>query len=95
MNDILYIVPVLLLGAIAYAIYLWRKVAMLEGNLRSNTRLLEETRSDAEKARADGKEKREEVDKLRKEHSKFEIKTPTSIVGVRGTTFAVEVENLK
>ena len=36
-----------------------------------------------------------QVDKLRKEKSKFEIKTPTSIVGVRGTTFAVEVQNLE
>jgi len=35
------------------------------------------------------------VQKLRKESSKFEVKTPTSIVGVRGTVFAVEVENLK
>jgi len=35
------------------------------------------------------------VQKLRKEGSKFEVKTPTSIVGVRGTVFAIEVENLK
>ena len=32
--------------------------------------------------------------KLHSEKSKFEVKTPTSIVGVRGTTFAVEVEAL-
>ena len=30
--------------------------------------------------------------KLRSEKSKFEVKTPTSIVGVRGTTFSVSVE---
>lgn len=30
--------------------------------------------------------------KVRTEESKFEVKTPTSIVGVRGTTFAVKVE---
>ena len=30
--------------------------------------------------------------KLHQEKSSFEIKTPTSIVGVRGTTFAVSVE---
>jgi len=30
--------------------------------------------------------------KLRAEESKFEVKTPTSIVGVRGTTFSVAVE---
>ena len=30
--------------------------------------------------------------KIRAEESKFEVKTPTSIVGVRGTTFAVKVE---
>ena len=30
--------------------------------------------------------------KLRTEKCKFEVKTPTSIVGVRGTTFSVEVE---
>ncbi len=32
--------------------------------------------------------------KLQHEKSKFEIKTPTSVVGVRGTTFEVEVEGL-
>lgn len=30
--------------------------------------------------------------KLRSEKSKFQVKTPTSIVGVRGTTLAVSVE---
>ncbi|MEW6101902.1 MAG: FecR family protein [Candidatus Omnitrophota bacterium] len=30
--------------------------------------------------------------KLHSEKSKFEVKTPTSIVGVRGTTFSVAVE---
>lgn len=30
--------------------------------------------------------------KLHSEQSKFEVKTPTSIVGVRGTTFSVAVE---
>jgi len=30
--------------------------------------------------------------KLNSEKSKFEVKTPTSIVGVRGTTFSVAVE---
>ena len=30
--------------------------------------------------------------KLRTDKCKFEVKTPTSIVGVRGTTFSVEVE---
>jgi len=30
--------------------------------------------------------------KLQAEKSKFEVKTPTSIVGVRGTTFSVSVE---
>ncbi|MBU1784011.1 MAG: FecR domain-containing protein [Candidatus Omnitrophica bacterium] len=30
--------------------------------------------------------------KLQSEKSKFEVKTPTSIVGVRGTTFSVSVE---
>ena len=33
--------------------------------------------------------------KLHSEESRFEVKTPTSVVGVRGTTFAVEVEALK
>ncbi|MBU0896123.1 MAG: FecR domain-containing protein, partial [Candidatus Omnitrophica bacterium] len=33
-----------------------------------------------------------EAKKLESEKSKFEVKTPTSIVGVRGTTFAIEVE---
>jgi len=31
--------------------------------------------------------------KLQSEKSKFEVKTPTSIVGVRGTTFSVSVES--
>lgn len=34
------------------------------------------------------------ADKLQSDRSKFEVKTPTSVVGVRGTTFAVEVEGL-
>ena len=33
--------------------------------------------------------------KLHSEDSKFEVKTPTSVVGVRGTTFSVEVEALE
>jgi len=33
--------------------------------------------------------------KLQTERSKFEVKTPTSIVGVRGTTFSVSVETEK
>jgi hypothetical protein len=33
--------------------------------------------------------------KLHSEEEKFEVKTPTTIVGVRGTTFAVEVEALE
>ncbi len=33
--------------------------------------------------------------KLHSEEEKFEVKTPTTIVGVRGTTFAVEVEALQ
>lgn len=32
--------------------------------------------------------------KLHSEEERFEVKTPTTIVGVRGTTFAVEVEAL-
>ena len=36
-----------------------------------------------------------EAEKLHNEKSKFEVKTPTSVVGVRGTTFAVEVEALE
>jgi hypothetical protein len=33
--------------------------------------------------------------KVRGENSKFEVKTPTSIVGVRGTTFNVKVEAME
>jgi hypothetical protein len=33
--------------------------------------------------------------KLHSEKSSFEVKTPTSIVGVRGTTFAVSVETVE
>ena len=33
--------------------------------------------------------------KLHSEEERFEVKTPTTIVGVRGTTFAVEVEALE
>ncbi len=32
------------------------------------------------------------ANKLRSEKSKFEVKTPTSLIGVRGTTFEVNVE---
>ncbi len=32
------------------------------------------------------------AEKLQSDKSKFEVKTPTSIVGVRGTTFSVSVE---
>jgi len=35
------------------------------------------------------------AEKLHSDKSKFEVKTPTSVVGVRGTTFAVEVEGLE
>ncbi len=35
------------------------------------------------------------AEKLRAAGSKFEVKTPTSIVGVRGTTFSVTVEAIK
>lgn len=34
------------------------------------------------------------AEKVRSDSSRFEVKTPTSVVGVRGTTFAVEVEAL-
>ncbi|NQT32610.1 MAG: FecR domain-containing protein [Candidatus Omnitrophica bacterium] len=33
--------------------------------------------------------------KIHHEDSSFQVKTPTSVVGVRGTTFAVEVEGLE
>ena len=33
--------------------------------------------------------------KLHQRNSKFEVKTPTSVVGVRGTTFSVSVEALQ
>ncbi|MFC1570800.1 FecR domain-containing protein [Candidatus Omnitrophota bacterium] len=35
------------------------------------------------------------AEKLHSGKSKFEVKTPTSVVGVRGTTFAVEVEAME
>ncbi len=35
------------------------------------------------------------ADKLRSPNEKFEVKTPTSIVGVRGTKFSVKVEAVK
>ncbi|HNX91783.1 MAG TPA: FecR family protein [Candidatus Omnitrophota bacterium] len=34
-----------------------------------------------------------DVDKLDSQKSKFEVKTPTSLVGVRGTTFKVTVDS--
>jgi hypothetical protein len=36
-----------------------------------------------------------QVDKLQAEKSSFEVKTPTSMVGVRGTTFSVKVETME
>ncbi len=35
------------------------------------------------------------ADRLHSEKSRFEVKTPTSVVGVRGTTFEVQVEGLE
>ncbi|MDD5428891.1 MAG: FecR domain-containing protein [Candidatus Omnitrophica bacterium] len=35
------------------------------------------------------------AEKLRNKEEKFEVKTPTSIVGVRGTKFSVKVEAVK
>ena len=35
------------------------------------------------------------VEKVQEDKSKFEVKTPTSVVGVRGTKFSVEVEALE
>ncbi len=35
------------------------------------------------------------AEKIQDEHSNFRVKTPTSVVGVRGTTFAVEVEGIE
>ena len=35
------------------------------------------------------------AEELHDKDSKFEVQTPTSIVGVRGTTFAVEVEPIE
>lgn len=35
------------------------------------------------------------VQKLRQDNSKFEVRTPTSVVGVRGTTFSVAVEAIE
>lgn len=35
------------------------------------------------------------AEKVHSDKSKFEVKTPTSVVGVRGTTFQVEVEGLE
>ena len=32
--------------------------------------------------------------KLKAEKSKFEVKTPTSVVGVRGTAFSVKVDEI-
>jgi len=36
-----------------------------------------------------------QVEKMKDERSKFEVRTPTSVVGVRGTSFSVEVEGLE
>lgn len=36
-----------------------------------------------------------EADKLNSPESKFEVKTPTSVIGVRGTKFSVKVETLE
>jgi len=35
------------------------------------------------------------AEKVHSDKSKFEVKTPTSVVGVRGTTFTVEVEGIE
>ena len=70
------------------------KVEMKENSQLSFAELVEDKTQNTQKTLLDlsvGKVMIQ-VNKLRAANSKFEVKTPTSIVGVRGTTFAVAVE---
>jgi chromosome segregation ATPase len=58
---------VLLLGAVGYAVFLWRKISSLEGTLRTEREAVESKRTEIEKARKESRDKREEVEDLRKQ----------------------------
>jgi len=73
------------------------KVELKENSLLTLAELAENKAKDTQKTLLDlslGKILIQ-VHKLRQDNSKFEVKTPTSIVGVRGTTFSVAVEAIE
>ena len=76
------------------------KIAMVElkgGSQMSIAELAGDPKSDTSKTLLDLAigEVLIKAQKVHGESSKFEVKTPTSIVGVRGTTFNVKVEAVK
>src|SRR5688572_691276 len=67
MDQLQPILIILLLGAVAYAVYLWRKISTLEAHLRADRESSEERRSELEKARKESRERRDELEDLRKQ----------------------------
>ncbi len=67
MSQLQPILLVLLLGAVGYAVYLWRKISGLEGSLRADRQASDERRADLEKARKESRERRDELEDLRKQ----------------------------
>src|SRR5688572_20079312 len=67
MDQLQPILIILLLGAVAYAVYLWRKISTLETHLRTDRESSEERRGELEKARKESRERRDEVEELRKQ----------------------------
>src|SRR5687767_13645603 len=67
MSQLQPILLLLLLGAVAYAVYLWRKISTLETHLRADRNASEERRSELEKARKESRERRDELEDLRKQ----------------------------
>ncbi|MEQ9497640.1 MAG: hypothetical protein RIT81_12300 [Deltaproteobacteria bacterium] len=67
MNDLQPILLLLVAGAIIAAVFLWRRVAALETELRGAKGTIEDKRSELEKVRADTKKKSDDLDAARKE----------------------------
>jgi hypothetical protein len=67
MSQLQPILIILLLGAVAYAVYLWRKISTLETHLRTDRESSEERRTELEKARKESRERRDELEDTRKQ----------------------------
>jgi hypothetical protein len=63
-----------LAAVVVFALSLWKKISTLESGLRSETRLLEEKKDEAEKARKEAREKRDELENTKKELQDAKLK---------------------